>query len=115
MSFIYGIMRNSSTTTAAKAHGLDYCKVCAFDSTRASLSDLDVGPVSRVGAVGVRVHGGSVGVGLRLGAEPPQVVANVEQLSVDAVLYTFTVQVHSEAGAGQHDGRMVLEALQEVH
>ena len=80
-----------------------------------SLSDLNVGPVSCVGSVGVCVHAGSVGVCLRLGAQPPQVVADVEQLSVDAVLDTLAVQVHSEAGAGKHYGRVVLEALQEVH
>lgn len=78
-------------------------------------SDLNVGPVGRVGSVGVCVHAGSVGVCLRLGAQPPQVVADVQQLSVDAVFYAFAVQVHSEAGAGQHYGRVVLKALQEVH
>lgn len=78
-------------------------------------ADLDVRPVGCVGSVGVCVHTGSAGVCLCLGAEPPQVVADVEQLSVDAVLHTLAVQVHSEAGAGQHDGRVVLKALQEVN
>lgn len=80
-----------------------------------SLSDLNVGPVSCVGSVGVCVHAGSAGVCLRLGAKPPQVVADVEQLSVDAVFHTLAVQVHSEACTGEHYGRVVLKALQEVH
>lgn len=78
-------------------------------------ADLNVRPVSCVGAVGVRVHTRGAGVCLRLGAQPPQVVADVEQLSVDAVFNALAVQVHSEAGTGQHYGRVVLKALQEVH
>lgn len=122
MSFIYGIMGNSSTSAAAEAHGLDDPARCvAFDSgctgrRGAHVSHLDVGPVGRVGAVGVRVHGGgAAAVALRLGAEAPQVVADVKQLPVDAVLHALAVQVHPEAGAGEHDGRVVLKALQEVH
>lgn len=42
-------------------------------------------------------------------------MADVEQLSVDAVFHALAVQVHSEAGAGQYNGRVVLKALQEVH
>lgn len=64
------------------------------------------------------MHAGAhanVSVRLRLGAQPPQVVSHVEQLPVDAVFYTLAVQVHSEAGAGQYNGRVVLKALQEVH
>lgn len=76
--------------------------------------NLNFRPVSCIGSIGVCLHTGSVGVCLRLGAEPPQVVADVEQLSVDAVFYTLAVQVHSEARAGQHNWRMVLKALQEV-
>ncbi|KAF3852152.1 hypothetical protein F7725_005507 [Dissostichus mawsoni] len=105
--------QNSSKTTAAEAHGLDYCEVCASDRVHSVFPDLYVGPVGCVGPVGVCVHTGSVGVCLRLGAQPPQVVADVEQLSVDAVLHTLALQVHSEAAAGQHYGRVVLKALQE--
>lgn len=76
--------------------------------------NLNFRPVSCVGSIGVCLHTGSVGVRLRLGAEPPQVVADVEQLSVDAVFHTLAVQVHFEACTGQHDGRVVLKALQEV-
>lgn len=80
-----------------------------------SLPDLDVGPVGCVGSIGVCLHAGGVGVCLAFGAEPPQVVADVQQLSVDAVFHTLAVQVHPETGAGEHDGRVVLKALQEVH
>lgn len=91
-----------------------YFKLCSVCSC-VRLSDLDVWPISCIGTVGVCVQAGSVDVWLRLGAEPPQVVSDVEQLSVDAVLYTLAVQVHSEAGAGEHYRRVVLKALQEVH
>ena len=89
--------------------------VCVCVCVCVSLIDLNVRPVSCVGTIGVRVHTGSVGVCLGLGAQPPEVVANVEQLSVDAVFYTLAVQVNSEASTGQYNGRMVLKTLQEVH
>lgn len=61
-------MKNSSTTTAAEAHGWDYNELCVFDSTCASLSDLNVGPVGCVSSVGVCLHAGGVGVCLGFGA-----------------------------------------------
>lgn len=92
MSFSYGIMKNFSKTKAV-IHDWDYC----WAHVRVNLPDLNVRPVSRVGSIGLRVHTGSVGVCLRLGAQTPQIVANVEQLPVDAVLDALAVQVHSEA------------------
>lgn len=59
-------------------------------------SDLDVRPVGRVGSIGLCVHTGSGVVSLSLGPQTPQVVTDIEQLSVDAVLHTLAVQVHSE-------------------
>lgn len=49
-----------------------------------------------------------------LAPQPPQEVADVEQVLVDAVLHAVSLQVHLETLARQNDGRWVLIGLQDV-
>lgn len=49
-----------------------------------------------------------------LAPQPPQEVADVEQVLVDAVLHTVGFQVYLEALARQNDGRRVFIGLQDV-
>lgn len=114
LSFSYRIRKSSSTTPAAEAHGLDYRR-SVYLSGSVCESDLNLRPIGGVGSVGLRVRSGNAAVCLWLGAEPPQVVADVKQLSVDAVLDGLALQVHPEPRAGQHDGRMILKAFQKVN